>query len=47
MKGSRPYWIVGPGRMGIALGSALAAGSASTELTFIGRRERPPSHALF
>ncbi len=39
--------IVGPGRMGLALGSALAACGEVRRLTFFGRDEDPPPHPLF
>jgi len=40
------YWIVGPGRIGLSLGSVLAQAGAPRELLFVGRRERPPAHPL-
>lgn len=39
--------IVGPGRMGLALGSALVHADAVRELTVFGRRPHPPNHPLF
>lgn len=39
--------IVGPGRMGLALGSALAACGEVRRLTFLGREPDPPPHPLF
>lgn len=39
--------IVGPGRMGLALGSALAACGEVRRLTFFGREVEPPPHPLF
>ena len=39
--------IVGPGRMGLALGSALLQTDAIGRLTVFGRRPEPPSHPLF
>lgn len=40
------YWIVGPGRMGLSLGSVLATSGYTRELLFVGRRERPPEHPV-
>ena len=39
--------IVGPGRMGLALGGALVSTGAMRSLTVFGRRPEPPSHPLF
>ncbi len=39
--------IVGPGRAGLALGSALAEAGAVERLTFFGRSLEPPPHPLF
>ena len=39
--------IVGPGRMGLALGGALRAADALDSLTFFGRSPEPPPHPLF
>jgi predicted short-subunit dehydrogenase-like oxidoreductase (DUF2520 family) len=39
--------VVGPGRVGLALGYALAQSGAVRELVFYGRRPEPPSHPLF
>jgi len=39
--------VVGPGRMGLALSSALLESDAVRELTVFGRRPEPPSHPLF
>lgn len=39
--------IVGPGRMGLALGSALERSGEVRTLTFFGRHPDPPSHPLF
>ena len=39
--------IVGPGRMGLALGSALLQTDAIGRLTVFGRRPEPPAHPLF
>jgi len=39
--------IVGPGRMGLALGAALVQMDAVESLTVFGRRPEPPAHPLF
>lgn len=39
--------IVGPGRMGLALGYALVQHDAVDHLTVCGRRPEPPAHPLF
>ena len=39
--------VVGPGRMGLALGSALLHSDAVRSLTIFGRRPEPPAHPLF
>ena len=39
--------IVGPGRMGLAIGGALAEGDDAIGLVFFGRHPEPPSHPLF
>lgn len=39
--------IVGPGRMGLALGAALARSGDVERVTFIGRGHQPPPHPLF
>ena len=39
--------IVGPGRMGLALGDALERSGEVRHLTFYGRHPEPPSHPLF
>lgn len=39
--------IIGPGRMGLALGSALRQVDAVDRLTFFGRSLEPPPHPLF
>lgn len=39
--------IVGPGRVGLALGYALAQAEAVDEITVCGRRPEPPAHPLF
>lgn len=38
--------IVGPGRMGLALGAALAEGGAAEHITYFGRALEPPPHPL-
>jgi predicted short-subunit dehydrogenase-like oxidoreductase (DUF2520 family) len=39
--------FVGPGRLGLSLGSALVDSSEGVELIYFGRREEPPAHPLF
>lgn len=39
--------IVGPGRMGLALGSALRRAGAIAGLVYYGRSPEPPAHSLF
>jgi predicted short-subunit dehydrogenase-like oxidoreductase (DUF2520 family) len=39
--------IIGPGRMGLALGSALRQQEAVDRLTFMGRGYEPPPHPIF
>jgi predicted short-subunit dehydrogenase-like oxidoreductase (DUF2520 family) len=39
--------IVGPGKLGLALGSALWQADAVESLVYQGRRPEPPSHPLF
>lgn len=39
--------VVGPGRMGLALGGALVQAGAVERLTFFGRTPEPPPHPLF
>jgi predicted short-subunit dehydrogenase-like oxidoreductase (DUF2520 family) len=39
--------VVGPGRMGLALGAALAQSGQIGRLTFFGREVEPPPHPLF
>jgi predicted short-subunit dehydrogenase-like oxidoreductase (DUF2520 family) len=39
--------IVGPGRLGLALGSALRQSGAAARITFQGRSHEPPPHPLF
>jgi len=39
--------VVGPGRMGLALGGALVQAAAVERLTFFGRTPEPPPHPLF
>lgn len=40
-------WIVGPGRLGLALGLRLARAGAVDALVYSGRRAGPPPHPLF
>lgn len=40
-------WIVGPGRLGLALGLALARAGAVDSLVYTGRRPERPAHPLF
>jgi len=40
-------WIVGPGRVGLALGLALARADEVDDLVYCGQRPDPPSHPLF
>lgn len=43
-----PYlWIIGPGRVGLALGLALHRTGALAGLTYTGLRSTPPDHPLF
>jgi predicted short-subunit dehydrogenase-like oxidoreductase (DUF2520 family) len=44
---ARAVTIVGPGRMGLALGAALVQSEAVERLTVFGRRPEPPAHPLF
>lgn len=39
--------IVGPGRMGLAIGDALERSGEARHLTYYGRHPEPPSHPLF
>lgn len=39
--------FVGPGRVGLALGAAIAEATDEVKLVYQGRRERPPHHPLF
>jgi predicted short-subunit dehydrogenase-like oxidoreductase (DUF2520 family) len=39
------YWIIGPGRVGLSLGTVLASAGAG-ELLFVGRREGAPDHPV-
>ena len=39
--------IVGPGRLGLALGTALVQAEAVRSLTYFGRAPEPPAHPLF
>ncbi len=40
----RPYWIVGPGRIGLSLGSLIEGAGLASEVLFIGRDAAPPDH---
>ncbi|HET8656472.1 MAG TPA: Rossmann-like and DUF2520 domain-containing protein, partial [Longimicrobiaceae bacterium] len=40
-------WVIGPGRVGLALGLALSRAGAVDRLTYSGRRPAPPDHPLF
>ncbi len=44
---SRPFWIVGPGRVGLSLASLLAVSGRAWEVVVFGRRSRLPDHPLF
>lgn len=39
--------VVGPGRMGLALGGALVQSNAAEQLSYFGRSPEPPPHPLF
>lgn len=41
------YWIVGPGRVGLAVGSVLSSAGDLHEILVVGRRPTPPDHPLF
>ncbi len=41
------YWILGPGRLGLSLGSVLIGANATNELLLVGRRAAPPPHSVF
>lgn len=43
----RHLWIIGPGRLGLALGLALRRARPELRLTFSGRAPSPPDHPLF
>lgn len=48
--GSEPLehlWVIGPGRLGLALGLALRRAGAVRRLSYGGRRASPPEHPLF
>ncbi|UCC73015.1 MAG: DUF2520 domain-containing protein [Gemmatimonadota bacterium] len=42
----RAYWIIGPGRMGLSLGSVLSGAGKAAEILLVGRSERAPEHPL-
>ena len=44
---SHRYWIIGPGRLGLSLGSVLADSGSADELVFVGRGEKAPAHSVF
>ncbi len=41
-----PYWIVGPGRLGLSIGSVLIDSGIAAELLFIGRQQQAPQHPV-
>ena len=45
-RGAGHLWIVGPGRLGLALGEAMLERGAAGSLTFSGRAANPPAHPL-
>jgi len=45
--GSPHLWIVGPGRLGLAIGSALVRRGAVKQVSFSGRHPEPPAHSIF
>jgi len=47
VNGGERLVIIGPGRMGLALGAALRAHDAVARLTFFGRGWEPPPHPIF
>lgn len=40
-------WVVGPGRLGLALGTVLHGAGAVTDLAYTGLDPQPPDHPLF
>lgn len=40
------YWIVGAGRMGLAIGSVIAEAGEADSLVFVGRRSSAPEHPV-
>lgn len=40
-------WVIGPGRVGLALGLLLRRAGAVQRLSYSGRRPHPPAHPLF
>jgi predicted short-subunit dehydrogenase-like oxidoreductase (DUF2520 family) len=46
-RGPDRLWIVGPGRVGLALGLLLHRARATSSLTYTGRAPEPPPHPLF
>jgi predicted short-subunit dehydrogenase-like oxidoreductase (DUF2520 family) len=45
--GPRHLWIIGAGRVGLALGLLLERAGVAASLTYSGRRATPPDHPLF
>src|SRR5690606_18079893 len=43
----RHLWIIGPGRLGLALGWQLCSRHAAGSVVFIGLRPSPPAHPVF
>ena len=43
---ARAYWIVGPGRIGLSIGSVLADADSTEALIFLGRHRAPPDHPV-
>lgn len=43
---TRAYWIVGPGRVGLSLGSLLAESEITDEILIVGRSPEGPQHPL-
>jgi predicted short-subunit dehydrogenase-like oxidoreductase (DUF2520 family) len=41
-----PYWIVGPGRIGLSLGSVIDSAGLASEILFVGRDAAAPDHAV-
>lgn len=45
--GDERLWVIGPGRLGLSLGSLLHGAGAITRLAFTGRAAEAPDHPLF